>query len=114
MNISQMYRTTLIATMMLILSSGLGMRGFAQANSPQGARNIVLVHGAWADGSCWSRVITLLQAKGFHVVAVQNPLTSETHVFIGFPQVQSIRLRRLFQHRVPHSVGSGTARSRFG
>src|ERR1700726_689694 len=27
-------------------------------------------------GSCWSRVITLLQAKGFHVVAVQNPLTS--------------------------------------
>ena len=28
------------------------MRGFAQANSPQGDRNIVLVHGAWADGSC--------------------------------------------------------------
>ena len=52
------------------------MRGFAQANSPHGAKNIVLVHGAWADGSCWSKVIALLEAKGFHVVAVQNPLTS--------------------------------------
>jgi len=39
-------------------------------------KNIVLVHGAWADGSCWSKVIPLLQAKGLNVVAVQNPLTS--------------------------------------
>jgi len=38
--------------------------------------NVVLVHGAWADGSSWSKVIPLLQAKGLHVVAVQNPLTS--------------------------------------
>ena len=76
MKLSQMYRTTLIATTMLILSSGLDMRGYAQTNSPQGTKNIVLVHGAWADGSCWSKVIALLQAKGFHVVAVQNPLTS--------------------------------------
>jgi pimeloyl-ACP methyl ester carboxylesterase len=76
MKLSQMYRTALILTTMLILSSGLDMRGFAQANSPQRTKNIVLVHGAWADGSCRSRVIALLQAKGFHVVAVQNPLTS--------------------------------------
>src|SRR6202008_1998336 len=48
----------------------------AQANVPQGARNIVIVHGAWTDGSSWSKVIPLLQAKGLHVVAVQNPLTS--------------------------------------
>ena len=73
---SKMYRTALIATMMVIVSSGLDINGFAQPNSPQGVRNIVLVHGAWADGSCWSGVIALLQAKGFHVVAVQNPLTS--------------------------------------
>lgn len=39
-------------------------------------KNVVLVHGAWADGSSWSKIIPLLQAKGFHVVAVQNPLTS--------------------------------------
>jgi len=37
---------------------------------------IVLVHGAWADGSSWAKVIPLLQAKGFPVVAVQIPLTS--------------------------------------
>ena len=39
-------------------------------------KNIVLVHGAWADGSSWSKIIPLLEAKGFHVVCVQNPLTS--------------------------------------
>ncbi len=38
--------------------------------------NIMLVHGAWADGSCWSKVILLLQAKGFNVTAAQIPLTS--------------------------------------
>lgn len=37
---------------------------------------IVLVHGAFADGSSWSKVISVLQAKGYKVVAVQNPLTS--------------------------------------
>ena len=76
MKVSQIYRTALIATTMLILSLGLNARGFAQASSPRGVRNIVLVHSAWADGSCWSKVIALLQAKGFNVVAVQNPLTS--------------------------------------
>lgn len=39
-------------------------------------KNIVLVHGAFADGSSWAKVIPLLQAKGFNVIAVQNPLTS--------------------------------------
>ena len=37
--------------------------------------NIVLVHGAWADGSCWGGVIERLQAKGYNVVAPQFPLT---------------------------------------
>lgn len=46
--------------------------------TPKGTRNIVLVHGAFADGSSWSKVITRLQAKGFNVIAVQNPLTSLT------------------------------------
>lgn len=41
-----------------------------------GVPNIVLVHGAFADGSVWSEVIPLLQAKGYHVTAVQIPLTS--------------------------------------
>ena len=37
--------------------------------------NAVLVHGAWADGSSWSKVITILQDKGFNVTAAQLPLT---------------------------------------
>ena len=39
-------------------------------------RNVVLVHGAYADGSSWSEVIERLQAVGVHATAVQNPLSS--------------------------------------
>ena len=39
-------------------------------------KNIVLVHGAFTDGSCWAKIIPLLQEKGYNVVAVQNPMTS--------------------------------------
>jgi pimeloyl-ACP methyl ester carboxylesterase len=38
--------------------------------------NIVLVHGAWADGSSWSKVIQILKKSGFNVTATQNALTS--------------------------------------
>src|ERR1700746_1268742 len=76
MTLSQIYRTALIAIAGLLLTAVLHSGAVAQANSPQEVRNIVIVHGAWADGSSWSKVIPLLQAKGFHVVAVQNPLTS--------------------------------------
>ena len=48
-------------------------RGWRQVN---GRPNIVLVHGAWADGSCWSGVIERLQAEGFQVRAPQFPLSS--------------------------------------
>jgi len=44
--------------------------------APLGVPNVVLVHGAFTDGSSWSRVIPLLQRKGYHVTAVQLPLTS--------------------------------------
>jgi pimeloyl-ACP methyl ester carboxylesterase len=40
------------------------------------ARNIVLVHGLFADGSCWSEVIPRLQTVGLNVTSVQNPLTT--------------------------------------
>jgi len=78
MKLSRMWRSALIGMMMLVFSPGLDISALAQTTAPQGVRNIVLVHGAWADGSRWSKVIALLQAKGFHVVAVQNPLTSLT------------------------------------
>jgi pimeloyl-ACP methyl ester carboxylesterase len=48
----------------------------SNAGSNMAVRNIVLVHGAWANGSSWSLVIPLLEARGFHVVAAHMPLTS--------------------------------------
>jgi len=72
-----------------ILTAGLWLAGFLGASHAQqsldpasreafshGVKNIVLVHGAWADGSSWSKVIPLLEAQGYHVVAAQLPLTS--------------------------------------
>src|SRR5258708_37169321 len=48
----------------------------AADNSAPGVRNVVLVHGAWADGSSWAKGIPLLEKAGLKAVAVQNPLTS--------------------------------------
>jgi pimeloyl-ACP methyl ester carboxylesterase len=48
----------------------------AQVQASTAVKNVLLVHGAWADGTSWSKVIPLLEAKGLHVVAVQIPLTS--------------------------------------
>ena len=48
----------------------------ADAQGVPNARNVVLVHGLFADGSCWSEVIARLQPKGIQVTAVQNPLTT--------------------------------------
>jgi pimeloyl-ACP methyl ester carboxylesterase len=52
------------------------MPRLARAASVPEARNIVLVHGLFADGSCWSEVIARLQAAGLNVTSVQNPLTT--------------------------------------
>jgi pimeloyl-ACP methyl ester carboxylesterase len=51
--------------------------GASRAQPPQDTvKNIVLVHGAFADGSSWAKTIPILESRGFHVTAVQNPLTS--------------------------------------
>ena len=68
-----------------ILIAALMVTGFASSLSGQSANppispsahpTIVLVHGAFADGSSWSKVIPILQRDGYTVIAVQNPLTS--------------------------------------
>jgi len=51
----------------------LGLQSFAQVPA---AKNVVIVHGAFADGSGWKKVYEILTDKGFHVTIVQNPLTS--------------------------------------
>jgi pimeloyl-ACP methyl ester carboxylesterase len=59
------------------LASIIAMSRVAQAQpQPPVVKNIVLVHGAFADGTSWGKVIPILEGRGFHVVAVQNPLTS--------------------------------------
>ncbi len=58
-----------------VFATPLGI-AHAQSAPPVLAKNVVLVHGAWADGSSWAEVIPLLQAAGLKVTAVQNPLTS--------------------------------------
>lgn len=55
--------------------SALPARGLAAAASPR-VRNVVLAHGLFADGSCWTEVIARLQAAGINATAVQNPLTT--------------------------------------
>lgn len=64
-----------------VLAAALGSSAFASNAAPVGSSDqqkptVVLVHGAFADGSAWSKVIPLLQAQGLQVVSVQNPLTS--------------------------------------
>src|SRR5712671_1622729 len=51
-------------------------RSADEAAAAPTVKNLVLVHGAFADGSSWAKVIPLLEAKGLHVTAVQNPLSS--------------------------------------
>jgi pimeloyl-ACP methyl ester carboxylesterase len=48
----------------------------AQTQPTAEVKTVLLIHGAWADGSSWAKVIPLLEAKGLRVVAVQIPLTS--------------------------------------
>lgn len=62
----------------LAIAGGLLSAATAQAASDPdlAGKNVVLVHGAFADGSSWNKVIPLLEAKGLHVTSVQNPLTS--------------------------------------
>src|SRR5207237_3753078 len=53
-----------------------GNRPASETAAAPTVRNVVLAHGAFADGSSWAKVIPLLEAKGLHVTAVQNPLSS--------------------------------------
>jgi len=74
-------RRTLLTMLSAGLSAGVanslfGHSSNAQTQSPISVRNVVLVHGAYADGSCWSEVIGRLQLAGLKATAVQNPLTS--------------------------------------
>ena len=69
-------RTLLTMLIAGVATSLFGRSSKAQAQPAVSARHVVLVHGAYADGSCWSDVIGRLQRVGLKATAVQNPLTS--------------------------------------
>jgi pimeloyl-ACP methyl ester carboxylesterase len=64
--IRELILTLLLATALLTQNS----------LAAQSVHNVVLVHGAWADGSSWAKVIPLLEKAGLNAVAVQNPLAA--------------------------------------
>jgi pimeloyl-ACP methyl ester carboxylesterase len=67
---------SIAATAVLIAGGMISQPSLAATAAPVKAHNVVLVHGAYADGSSWDKVIPLLQKAGLHVTSVQNPLTS--------------------------------------
>jgi pimeloyl-ACP methyl ester carboxylesterase len=72
MNISRLLHFTLSAAASLLAVAGLGITASAQT----APNTVILVHGAWADASSWSKVIPRLVAAHLNVVAVSLPLTS--------------------------------------
>jgi len=70
-----MNRRMFVSMMAAGAASPLFQRATAAQSVPK-AQNVVLVHGLFADGSCWSEVIARLQPKGLQVTSVQNPLTT--------------------------------------
>ena len=69
-----MDRRAFVSILAAVATSSVLQR--ADAQGMPNALNVVLVHGLFADGSCWSEVIARLQPKGIQVTAVQNPLTT--------------------------------------
>lgn len=70
-----MNRRTFAGWMAAAATSSLLSRAAVSPVSPR-ARNVVLLHGLFADGSSWAEVIPRLQAAGLNVTSVQNPLTT--------------------------------------
>jgi len=63
------FKSILLLTLMLATG--------ATAQTTNNAKpTIIFVHGIWADGSCWTNQIAALQAKGYNVISVQNPVSS--------------------------------------
>ena len=66
-----------IGILVFVSVLSLASNAFAQTgDSMKSKPTIVFVHGLWADGSSWSKVINPLVDKGYKVIAVQNPTTS--------------------------------------
>jgi pimeloyl-ACP methyl ester carboxylesterase len=96
-----------------VLMGTLGvLEAHAQTAAPVRARNVVLIHGAWADGSSWGEVIPRLQAAGLKVTAVQNPLTTladsvaETRRVLAQQDGPTVLVAHSWAGTVPSEVGT--------
>jgi pimeloyl-ACP methyl ester carboxylesterase len=85
-----------------------------EGSDVNGRPNIVLVHGAWADGSCWSGVIERLQGEGFQVRAPQFPLSSladdvaRLRQVLEFQDGPTIAVGHSYGGQIITALGSGT------
>src|ERR1700683_5335811 len=86
-----MNRRAFVSVMAVGAGSTLIRGTAAVAQSAPKARNVVLVHGLFADGSSWSEVIARLQAAGLNATAVQNPLTTLPEAVASAEQVLARR-----------------------
>jgi pimeloyl-ACP methyl ester carboxylesterase len=75
MNFRSGYSTAAVCAAVLGLAS-MSQPAFSQSSARAPIKNIVLVHGAWADGSGWKGVYDILRRDGFNVSVVPNPDTS--------------------------------------
>lgn len=74
---NQFFKRSLQVILPVLLLLSISITSFSTACAQSsGIKNIVLVHGAFGDGSTWKGVYKRLTAKGYHVTIVQNPLTS--------------------------------------
>jgi pimeloyl-ACP methyl ester carboxylesterase len=71
-NVKTKLKSGILATVMM----SSAFTGIATDANAQSVKNVVLVHGAFADGSGWKALYTVLTQKGYNVTIVQNPLTS--------------------------------------
>ena len=76
MQVFKFFRNVMATCAALVAILTPAAKATAQTQPTTGVKTALLIHGAWADGSSWSKLIPLLEAKGLRVVAVQIPLTS--------------------------------------
>src|SRR6202023_1589705 len=86
-----MNRRTFVNMVAAGAASTLFQGNAAAAQSAPKARNVVLVHGLFADGSSWSEVIARLQPKGLRVTSVQNPLTTLAEAVAAAQRVLAVQ-----------------------
>lgn len=70
-----MLKSLMVVSLVAAGAVALRRHGVPEHETPT-IRNVVLVHGAYADGSSYAKILPLLRARGFNVTVVQNPLTS--------------------------------------